>query len=61
MFIRVNRTDWFGNPYKKDLIEALCREGIARKVIEAQRKEIYELKEKVKELTEKINDNNIKK
>lgn len=51
MFIRVNRINWFGNRYKKDLIEALCREGIARKVIKAQRKEIYELKKKLKELT----------
>lgn len=51
MFIRVNRINWFSNRYKKDLIEALCREGIARKVIKAQRKEIYELKKKLKELT----------
>lgn len=50
MFIRVNRINWFGNRYKKDLIEALCREGIARKVIKVQRKEIYELKKKLKEL-----------
>lgn len=51
MFTKITFYDLFKSPYKRDLEEALEREALGRKIIAYQRKKIYELEEKVKELT----------
>lgn len=46
----------FQNPYKRDLEEALCREKRGREIIDAQRKRIYDLEARVRELEAKVGD-----